>query len=350
MTSPRAAPRGPLVYRDPARTAWRVSGAGAARALHGLLTNDILAPAPGAAISCLVLDPRGRTLADVRVLKGEAGLVLDLPAAAAEALAAHFARYLPPRLARTEPLEGAVLVRVLGPEADAAAREAVGAGDGPEPGRFVPFGGGGTDHGPGGAASAGTPDRPQAAGAADDAAGPAGFLVGRWPDEGGGIDVLLLRAADAGQRLERAAAARGGGPLDDDAWEAWRIERGIPEFGRDFDAANLPQETGLAARTVSFEKGCYTGQEVVARIHYRGHVNRHLRGLRFPAGAAPPVGASMYLGEKEIGRVTSTARSPSLGPIGLGMVRREVAPGDCVGLAPGGPADIEVVEFPFTSA
>jgi tRNA-modifying protein YgfZ len=98
---------------------------------------------------------------------------------------------------------------------------------------------------------------------------------------------------------------------------------------------------------VSFTKGCYVGQEPVARMHHRGHPNRHLRGLRLSEAA--DVGAPVVAGGREAGRVTSAALSPALGPIALAIVRREVAPGEDVSIGEGGPA-ATVVELPFASS
>jgi folate-binding protein YgfZ len=86
--------------------------------------------------------------------------------------------------------------------------------------------------------------------------------------------------------------------------------------------SNLAQETGLED-AISYDKGCYLGQEVVARVHFRGHVNRRLMGLRF--GREPAAsGAHLLRGEKRVGEVTSSVDSPAFGPIGLGYVRREI--------------------------
>jgi folate-binding Fe-S cluster repair protein YgfZ len=108
----------------------------------------------------------------------------------------------------------------------------------------------------------------------------------------------------------------------------------------------IPQEAGLNERAVSFTKGCYVGQETVARLHYRGKPNRHLRGLRLSAPFA--VGTDLLLDERPVGRLTSVAESPRFGPIGLALVRREAAPGTVlVPRALEGRA--EVVELPFTA-
>jgi tRNA-modifying protein YgfZ len=106
----------------------------------------------------------------------------------------------------------------------------------------------------------------------------------------------------------------------------------------------IPQEAGLNERAVSFSKGCYVGQETVARLHYRGKPNRHLRGLRLSEPAEP--GAVLRLGDKEVGRLTSAVVSPTHGPIGLALVRRQAAPGDTVAVGDAG-TTAQVVELPF---
>ncbi len=124
------------------------------------------------------------------------------------------------------------------------------------------------------------------------------------------------------QRLASAGATPGGLL----AWEIARIENGRPEWGIDIDETTIPQEANLdELHAISYTKGCYTGQEVVARIHFRGHVNRHLRGLAL-GHAEPPQERSVVLTQdgKHIGDVRSSALSPRLGAIAMIMVRREV--------------------------
>ena len=124
--------------------------------------------------------------------------------------------------------------------------------------------------------------------------------------------------------------------------ECARIEAGIPRFGLDMDGETIPQEAGLNERAVSFTKGCYVGQETVARLFYKGKPNRHLRGLKLsrPAEHGQPIA----LGEREVGRVGSACVSPTHGPIALAIVRREAAPGDTVEVDG---AAAELVELPF---
>jgi folate-binding protein YgfZ len=126
-----------------------------------------------------------------------------------------------------------------------------------------------------------------------------------------------------------------GGP---DLYEVLRVEAGVGAYGVDFGERDLPQEAGLT-RVVSVEKGCYVGQETVARIHFRGHVNRTLRRLSFD-GAEPGVGADLRLGEANVGRVTSVVRSPRKGLVGLGMVRVEPPQGAQLEIEGGGTAEL----------
>jgi folate-binding protein YgfZ len=105
--------------------------------------------------------------------------------------------------------------------------------------------------------------------------------------------------------------------------ERMRIEAGTPAFGKEIDERILPAEAGLVERAVDLEKGCYPGQEPIARLHYRGHANRGLRVLRLETKELPPPDAEIRLGEKVVGRVTSAAPSNG-GVVALGYVRREV--------------------------
>jgi folate-binding protein YgfZ len=155
-----------------------------------------------------------------------------------------------------------------------------------------------------------------------------------------GVDVFCA-AADT-DAVRDALLAAGAVPVGEDAAEVVRVEHGRPRWGVELDESVIPQEAGLNERAVSFTKGCYVGQETVARLHYRGKPNRHLRGLRL----AEPVesGTPLRLGEREVGRVGSTVVSPARGPLALALVRREAEPG--AALDAGGVA-AEVVELPF---
>jgi folate-binding protein YgfZ len=135
----------------------------------------------------------------------------------------------------------------------------------------------------------------------------------------------LFCAADDKAALRAALDFPDG--TDADA-EVVRVEHGRPRYGLDLDESVIPQEAGLNDRAVSFTKGCYVGQETVARLYYRGKPNRRLLGLRLSEPAPP--GSELRLGEKVVGKLGSSVVSPELGPIGLALVRREAGPGDTV--------------------
>ena len=138
-----------------------------------------------------------------------------------------------------------------------------------------------------------------------------------------GID-LFCPAADR-DRLLAALTDAGAVEVSPEAVEIVRVEAGVPRFGAEMDAGTMPAEAAIVEDAVSFTKGCYIGQETVARLHYKGKPNRHLRGLKLSAAAAP--GAALRLGEKEVGTLGGAVVSPALGPIGLAIVRREAEPG-----------------------
>jgi tRNA-modifying protein YgfZ len=140
-------------------------------------------------------------------------------------------------------------------------------------------------------------------------------------------------------------AAVGGAAGTPEELEVLRIEAGVPRVGIDVGPANLVQEAGLEATTVSFDKGCYLGQETVARVAYRGRVNRRLRGLTLPGPITP--GAAVRLAGREVGVVTSSAVSPRFGAIALAMIRAEAEAGAAVDVD-GLEGTAAVVELPFT--
>jgi len=157
-----------------------------------------------------------------------------------------------------------------------------------------------------------------------------------------GIDLLCDAAAT--DALHAALCAHGAVPISEQAAECVRIERGRPRYGIELDDSVIPQEANLNERAVSFTKGCYVGQETVARLYYKGKPNRHLRGLRLSAPASS--GDELLLGERSVGHIASVALSPALGPIALALVRREAQPGSVLTVAEAG-ASAEVLELPF---
>lgn len=163
-----------------------------------------------------------------------------------------------------------------------------------------------------------------------------------------GVDVVCT--AEAAEAVVAGLEERGARRIDEATAELRRIETGRPRYGVDLDTGVIPQEAALNERAVSFTKGCYVGQETVARLFYRGKPNRHLRGLRL----ATPVAAGAELHgspaadgtpTRTLGTITSSAVSPVHGPIALALVRREAAVGDT--LTAGTDTAAVVVELPF---
>src|SRR3954451_16353229 len=274
--------------------------------LAGQITNDVESLAPGRGIYAALLTPKGKMLADLRVLDLDDELWLDTERATLQTLFDNLRRGT---IGHDAELHKRTLQQALFSLLGPRAREVAGAD----------------------AAGLGTAEH-------DNARGPLGVLV----TTDLGIDVICA-AEDADRvrgELERAGAVR----VPESAAETRRVESGRPRYGVDVDDTVIPQEAGLNERAVSFTKGCYVGQETVARLHYKGKPNRHLRGLRLAAPA--PAGASLRLGEREVGRVGSVARSPRFGDIAVALVRREAGPGDV--LTVGDDAiTAELVELPF---
>jgi folate-binding protein YgfZ len=294
------------VLERPERRLIEVAGEEAAEYLQGQLTNEVESLATGEGCYSALLDRKGHMQGDMRVLRRAADLWIDTEAIAADAVMRHLSMYKIGREVTVEEISDRWnLISVIGP---AAAEVAL--------------------------------------------SGPAGPEHGHRETEVGGVRITAV-ATDAGVdllvgdgRSEAVLAAlfdRGAEPVSEDAAEIVRVESGRPRFGREMTSATIPQEAGINERAVSFSKGCYIGQETVARLHYRGKPNRHLRGLRLsgPAAAGDPV----RLGDRDLGAVGTAVLSPAHGPIALAILRREAEPGDSVEV--GASTAAEVVELPF---
>lgn len=314
------------------RAVIEIRGNDAREHFGGLLTNHVEALSEGEGAYTFMLTSKGRPVAEMRILAVEIGdeevLWADVPATCIEGCVEHLGRFLPPRLASYERIGGMRRIGVVGPRAPEALQHA---GLPAPPAESLAH-------------------RPLDAGAVVGGR----RVVRREEIEGPGFDIYVPGGGGSGARNALAAGveAAGGGVAGGGAWNAWRVERGLPVYGREIDLDVLPQETGQQDRAVDFEKGCYTGQEVVARIHYRGKVNRHLRGLRFAdePREGPEAGTGLYGDDRSRGRITSVARSPRLGAIGLGYVRREVEPGTALGVGTDDGPPAEVVDLPFPGA
>lgn len=296
-----------------------LKGSEAAEYLQGQLTNDIEALAPGEGCYAALLDRKGHMQADMRVL--------DLSAVPFPGISG-------------EGNSGAIWVDTE-PEALAAARRHL---DMYKIGREVTLEDVGEQCsilsliGPRSVELAGSPALPEHASEPVSIEGVECLAVGTVL----GID-LIAPATDS-ERLRVTLAAAGAPEVHAGAAEILRVETGTPRFGSEMDTATMPAEAGIVAAAVNFEKGCYIGQETVARLHYKGKPNRHLRGLRLSAPAGP--GASLSLGEKEVGKLGGSCVSPVHGPIALAIVRREAEPGAELAVGEDG-VTARVVDLPF---
>jgi folate-binding protein YgfZ len=157
-------------------------------------------------------------------------------------------------------------------------------------------------------------------------------IVTRVTDTGEpGFDLFVERAQRDAFMV--ALETLGVAALDAGTADALRIEAGVPQFHRDMDEETIPFEAGIESRAISFSKGCYVGQEAIARARHRGqgHVARKLVGLVLDANEAPPSGTPIAAEGRDIGQVTSSTVSPSVGrPIALGYVQRDYIEPDTV--------------------
>jgi len=145
--------------------------------------------------------------------------------------------------------------------------------------------------------------------------------------EAEGYEIIVPAAHE--RAIREKLLSHGAIPGSQQTWNVARIESGRPEWGIDMNDATIPQEANFdSLGAISYTKGCYTGQETVARVHFRGHVNRYLRKLHFVSAAIPPTSAQLIDDAGEIvGDVRSVAMSPRHGGVAIAMVRREVADG-----------------------
>src|SRR5438445_4340656 len=271
------------------RTVVRATGADRAAFLQGMLTNDVASLVPGTGCAALLLTIQGRVTADVRVVALEDALLLDVDVCA--------------RAALVEALEKLIIADdvQLGEPGEPLALIGVG---GPGAARLLPDGARLAPYAHAVVTLAGVAVRAQRA---SEVRGP-GFV----------LHVPAARAAAVWDGL----AAAGAGPCGMEALESRRVEVGVPRIGVDMDGATLALEVPVED-AISATKGCYLGQEVVARGTARGHVNRRLVGLRLE-GPEPPPGAPLVREGKEAGRLTSVARAFGAGGLAaLGFVRRD---------------------------
>ena len=351
-----------------------VSGDAAVRVVNGLASNDVrrVIDARTGAYT-FFLDRRARIVADLRALPAPAALPLDdvrlpgdapqqppdapqqtlwldVPDPALAGLIQHLRKYVPPIFA-THRLTDIRVVTVIGPEAEKVVRMQV-ASDGADTVHMAL----------GDAVQTAPADASQMAPlevAAMRLGDNLGLMVRREEVEGPGCDFYFEPgpAARLVRQLQESVTECGGDIATPEDWNILRVERGLPLFGSELGPERLAPEAGQNARAISLEKGCFTGQEIVARIHYRGHVNRRLRALHCDAKPTSPLedpgqlsGSALRLAPNSraelkssdspgkqhsrhgspVGVVTSAVLSPRFGPVALAYVRREVETGQIV--------------------
>ncbi|MBK8248139.1 MAG: folate-binding protein [Gemmatimonadetes bacterium] len=294
------------------------TGPQAAAVVNGLVTNDVAALSPGEGCYAVALTPKGRIVADLRIFRTEDSVLTDTTVEASVGWQALVQKFVNPRLSKYSVVtSGLRFVELYGTTV----------------GQLI--------------ATLGAPVSEAYAHAPIALDGMSGRLA-RLPGVGVHHGAVVWCGDEAAATVEATLRARGATVGSLEGLEAWRVTAGRPRWGLDMDEAMLAQEANMDdLHAISYAKGCYTGQEFVARLHYRGHVNRYLRGLRLEA--VVPQGASVVHGDGAVvGDVRSVAVSPLAGPIAIALIRREVPDGAGVRIRTG---DVDVgatvVPLPF---
>jgi folate-binding protein YgfZ len=283
------------------RTRLTVLGSEAGEFLQGQLTNDVEGLEPGEGCYAALLDRKGKIRADMRVLRTAPDrFLIDTEERSGDLVLSHLQMYKVGRDAAVEESSaGFGLLSLIGPRSEEVA---------------------------------GGPLRPEHAHREITIAG-----VGcRGISTDNGVDLLV---PSSGLEALRATLIEAGAePIGIEAAEIARVEAGRPRVGHEISPQTMPQEAGINERAVSFTKGCYIGQETVARLHYKGKPNRHLRKLE----PARPVseGDTVSIDGREVGTIGTAVLSPASGPLALAILRREAEPGAEVIVGDGVPAKV----------
>jgi folate-binding protein YgfZ len=306
------APRGQLAVAGPDRATF----------LQGLLTNDTASLTAGSGCYAAWLTPQGRMLCDVHVFESGDMILLDVPAAGVEQTAQRLEQFHFTENVQTATLASLRAVWMHGPAAARILASVAGGGDYDVWMQYQN-------------ARVELAGVPVVIGRVDQLAVP-GFVI----------------YADAQQEDEVTASLASAGALHATpaTLEAARIEASYPVYGVDMTPDTIPLEAGIEDRALSLTKGCYVGQEVIIRVLHRGHgrVARRLVRLQIE-GDAPQKNAKIFSGDREVGFITSSAKSPRLGAIALGYVHREfVEPGTAVEINLGDARVLAHVTSPLT--
>jgi folate-binding protein YgfZ len=303
---------GSVMVSGPSRDRLVVTGSDRERFVNGLVTCDVKALVPGRGALGFFTKQDGRVLADVVVWARDESLELDVPRNCAELIGSHLRRYRVADRIEVEIPEKRTEILLAGAAAAGTLAEVL---EDEPPSRYW--------------------SRRECSG------------VDVYSEGWIGAELFRLRGeSDATVALASRLRTMVGGFAPRKAVDALRIERGRPWFGVDFGDESLPQETGLVDEAVSFTKGCYLGQEIVARLHYRGQAPRQLRGLKLEGPGLLEVGNEVLAGSEVVGAVSTASFSPRLGTwIALARLRRRADPGTISALSTG--ASVSIVELPF---
>lgn len=295
-----------------------LTGADAKTFLQGQVTNDVSALTPGSGCYAAFLTPKGKMLGDLRILDTGEEVLLDTERVALQELFNMIRRFsIGYELELHKRTLERSLLSLIGPESGSVLTAVTGEGRKPALGP--------REHDNAPVILGGDGEQIPALAVRTD------------------VGVDLLYEADAGPAVGAALLAAGAVTVGEEATECLRLERGRPRYGVDLDDTVIPQEAGLNERAVSFTKGCYVGQETVARLFYRGKPNRRLCGLHASGPVVP--GMQITYEDRAVGKVTSAAESPRFGAIALALVRREAPDGAFVALSAS--VGAEIVTLPF---
>ena len=304
-----------------------VTGPDRAKFLHNLTTNEVKRLKVGRGCEAFVTSPQGKTIGFVIMLAIEDRIMVRSDPGGMELAMPHLRKYgIFDDVAIDDRSEATFELHLVGAGCEDLVRRAGGV----------------------------VPEGPDYAHVAGTLAGRSVILLREAPAGFPGLTVVGDRGAEGEvvAALKGAAGDSGLADLDPAVFEALRIEAGMPVFGKDMTDRNLPQEFARDDRAISFVKGCYLGQETVARLDALGHVNQVQKGLAFEPGRECPAAGSTFEDDgKRVGVVTSTAFSPWRGhAVGLGMIRTSHAAAGTVlrtGAGEAGPVVATVVDLPF---
>ena len=274
------------------RTRVELTGADRASFLHNLCTNDIKRLAPGSGCEAFLLDARGHVVAHVFVICRPESLVLETVPEQAAAIIGHLDRYQIRERVEFQDRSAWREWLLAGPDAPDILQRLAG-------------------------------DVPRAMLASLECAlaGTPATIVKVPVTEPDGF--LVIAPSEVSADIEQVLKEAGAAPCTAATLEVARIENGFPFFGPDITEKNLPQEVARDRAAISFNKGCYLGQETVARIDALGHVNKTLCRLRFAGSDVPEPGMQVFAAGQSVGQVTSAIYSPRFtAPLALAYIRR----------------------------